>query len=319
MRLRPARAWTAPLALVVVSVAGAAAAQERVRLVFFGDSLSDPGNYFLAFHELSTRPFQPIPTAPYAIGGLHFSNGATWAEQLAWRLHTPASGLPALLAPRLFTNYAVGRARARPAAPVFPDFDLGVQVRRFLRDFRGRAPSGAVYAVWIGSNDLNDALGALLVDPSGAASRAVLDATVTAVALNVQLLWMAGARDFVVLNVADLSLIPAVRALGPQAQLAAHLLTEAYNAALAQALRRIAQLPGIAIVPFDVAALLAEVVADPGAAGLGNAIDACLDFGVIRHAICARPNRYLFWDGAHPTRAGHAIVAREVAEMLAAR
>ena len=101
--------------LFVVAPGPRIAAHQPWRLFFFGDSLSDSGNHFIAFREISHRPFEPVPDAPYAVGGLHFSNGATWAEQLSWTLHSPKSGLPALLAGGEFTNYAVGRARARPA------------------------------------------------------------------------------------------------------------------------------------------------------------------------------------------------------------
>jgi phospholipase/lecithinase/hemolysin len=319
MRLRPTDRLRLFLAfLLLASLAGPAAAHERQRLVFFGDSLSDPGNYFIAFHQVSKRPFEPIPSAPYLIGGFHFSNGATWAEQLAWQMGTPASGLPALLLPRVFTNYAVGRARARPGAPVFSAFDLGTQVKNFLRDFRGNAPSDAIYSVWIGGDDLNDALNALADDPSGATSIGIMTAAIGSIAANLQVLWLAGAREFLVPNLPDLALTPAVRALGPQAEAAASLLSQSYNAGLAQALGQVALLPGIHIVPLDIAGLLEQVAADPAAEGLLDATDACLRFGVIQDAICPMPNRFLFWDGIHPTRAGHSIVAREAAEALGA-
>jgi phospholipase/lecithinase/hemolysin len=31
---------------------------------------------------------------------------------------------------------------------------------------------------------------------------------------------------------------------------------------------------------------------------------------------CRHPNAFLFWDGVHPTRAGHALVAAEAARVL---
>ena len=91
-----------------------ASAGDFRRFVTFGDSLSDPGNAFVLLGTVSTPPFELIPDAPYARGGLHFSNGATWIEQWARALHQPRSAGPALLAPRVFSNYAVGAARARP-------------------------------------------------------------------------------------------------------------------------------------------------------------------------------------------------------------
>src|SRR5437870_5726450 len=46
-------------------------------VVVFGDSLSDPGNAFVILHKVAVPPFSSlIPDAPYARGGLHFSNGA---------------------------------------------------------------------------------------------------------------------------------------------------------------------------------------------------------------------------------------------------
>ncbi len=305
--------------LFLLSPAPRISAHQNLRVFFFGDSLSDSGNYFIAFREISQRPFEPIPDAPYAVGGLHFSNGATWAEQLAGMLHSPKSGLPALLAGGVFTNYAVGRARARAGAPVFPDFDLSTQTGRLRGDFHGVAPPEAIYAIWIGANDLNDALNALSFDTTGATSQAILADALGSVATNIQSLWLSGARTFLVLNIPNLALTPAVRAAGPAAEAGATFLTHAYNTGLKQALDALGQgLPDIRFVRLDVDALLTAIVSDPAAVGLTNAEDACLTFGVVRDPFCRTPNRYLFWDGIHPTRAGHTIVADAAARALTA-
>jgi hypothetical protein len=69
------RPWRPILLLILLAslvLAPAAFAADVARLVFFGDSLSDPGNYFIAFGTVSRAPFEPIPDAPYAIGGHHF-------------------------------------------------------------------------------------------------------------------------------------------------------------------------------------------------------------------------------------------------------
>jgi phospholipase/lecithinase/hemolysin len=66
-----------------------AAAQSRFSgIVVFGTSLSDPGNAFVLVGDANTPPdfaLDPllIPSAPYAKGGHHFSNGATWVEHYA--------------------------------------------------------------------------------------------------------------------------------------------------------------------------------------------------------------------------------------------
>ena len=314
------RPWRPILLLILLASlvrVPAAFAGDVARLVFFGDSLSDPGNYFIAFGTASRAPFEPIPDAPYAIGGHHFSNGATWAEQLTRELRQPMSGEPALEAPGVFTNYAVGRARARAGAPTFAFYDLSTQVRNFLSDFGGRASADSVYVIWIGANDLSDALNAVATDPTGATSIGIIQQAIGAVAGNIQALWAAGARTLLIPNLPDLAITPAVRALGPNAQAAASQLSAAYNDALEQALQALQALPQIRLVRLDVATLLNDVLIDPEAFGLTNVEDSCLAFGVAQGAVCERPDGYLFWDGEHPTRAGHHIVARAARQGLA--
>ncbi|HEX8783565.1 MAG TPA: hypothetical protein VF764_09350, partial [Steroidobacteraceae bacterium] len=69
------------LLLLGASLATARADESRA-FVFFGDSLTDPGNHYIAFGQVTGPPYQPVPIYPYAIGGHHFSNGPTWAADL---------------------------------------------------------------------------------------------------------------------------------------------------------------------------------------------------------------------------------------------
>jgi len=295
--------------LVLGALPLAARADDSRGLVFFGDSLTDPGNHYIAFGQVTRPPYQPVPIYPYAVGGHHFSNGATWAEDLTDELDTPVSGKPALRQPGIFTNYAVGRARARPGAPVFPDFDLGTQVGAFLTDFGGHAPANRTYVIWIGANDLFDALEALQLDQTGATSMGIIQQAIGATAESVQMLWASGAREFLVVNLADPALTPYVRSLGPVAAGASTQLTAAYNGALAQALASLGALPQIQIRQFDINAFLHSVVSSPARYGLRDVQDSCLSFGMVTNAVCADPDRYLFWDGIHPTRAGHLLIS----------
>jgi phospholipase/lecithinase/hemolysin len=293
-------------------VSGAAAGQYE-RIVVFGDSLSDSGNAFVLLTRVSVPPFELIPDAPYARGGLHFSNGATWVEQLANGLHLNASVGPALRAPGLFSNYAVGAARARPGAL----FDLGSQVALFLGDFGGAAPQDALYVVFVGSTDLLDALVALTIDPSGITSFGILDAALDATRDNLTVLASAGARQFLVANAPNIGLIPAVRAQGPAAQAAAQTLATAFNTGLAAILNGLEANPAVHIARLDVFGIVSQVVANPAAAGLADAVDSCITPDTPVDAFCSRPDEFLFWDGIHPTRAGHAILAQHAETVLA--
>ena len=284
--------------------------------IIFGDSLSDGGNFFINSGEYTTQPFDLVPAAPYSVGGFHFTNGSTWIEQLATTMQDQPSAHPALRAPGRFTNYAYGRARSRAGASTFPLFDLSTQVGLFLSDFGGNAPDDTTYVVWTGANDLQDALGALAVDPSGATSFGIIQAAITATANNIMALWGSGARTFLVPNAPNIGITPAVKAAGVKAEIAALQLSMGYNLGLMQALDGLEMLPGIKIIRLDVFTILTDLVADPEAAGFTNVTDSCITPNVIRQALCGQPNQYLFWDGIHPTRAGHRYLAMFAAEKL---
>jgi len=308
--------------LLPLSLVSSAFGQAFTGIVFFGDSLSDPGNHFVEFGTSAHQPFAPIPDASYDIGGHHFSNGATWAEHVATDLHMPTSGGPALRTPGVFTNYAVGRARARQCTTVpaacpggaYPTgvVDLAFEVSHFLADFAGSAPPAHLYAMWIGANDLDDALTALQTDPTGATSVAIIQAAVASEAASLQALYAAGARTFLIPSAVNLAFSPFLRSLGPTVQFLATQFAAAYNAGLDQVVAALSALPGIKFIRFDGNAFFAQVEAQPAAFGITDALDSCLTFGVIGHAICSTPNRHLFWDGIHPTAAGHRLIADAV-------
>jgi len=296
-------------------------------MVVFGTSLSDPGNHFIEFGTTALQPFAPIPDASYAIGGHHFTNGATWVEQVATGMHMPTGGSPALHRGGVFSNYAVGRARVRscttvslacPGGPYpFGVVDLGFEVEQFLADVGGNAPRSHLYAIEVGANDVNDALTALFTDPSGDTSAAIMGAAVTAEAGYLYSLYSAGARTFLITSVPNFGLTPYVRALGPGAQFAAAQLAAAYDGALGSALASFgATLPGIQFIHFDFNSILAQVELQPASFGIKNAMDSCLTFGGIGNQTCSTPNKYLFWDGVHPSAAGHSIVAAGALELL---
>ena len=301
--------------LLFAFAASSALAGGPQRFVVFGDSLSDPGNAFVLLRDVEIPPFDSlIPDAPYARGGLHFSNGPTWVEQLSVREHALPSAGPALFIPLVFSNYAVGGARARREGP----FDLSTQVGLFVNDFRGLGPSDALYVVFVGGNDLRDALAALAQDSTFLTSLGIVQAAVFAIGDNLRTLHAAGARRFLVPNAPDISLAPAVRLLGSDAQDAARFLVAQFNGGLELTLRGVEAGLGVGIVRLDVFGMLNQIVAAPGAFGLTEVTLPCIAVGVRVRAFCATPGTFLFWDGLHPTVAGHRILAERAAAALGA-
>lgn len=290
------------------------------RIVVFGTSLSDPGNAYALTGLASRPPYDTldnllVPDAAYARGGHHFSNGATWVEQYARSVGLAGSTRPAFQGTDgLAANYAVGGARAREDGI---NMNLSTQIQAFLADFP-EAPADALYVVEMGSNDIRDAL---LVDAAIAPGPAgVLAEAVAAIASAMEDLHAAGARKFLVLTGADISLTPAVLQLDagmPGVALYAQLLSSIFNQELETLLVSLEEtLPDIEIRRLDVYGKLNEYAADPGSFGLTEVAQACVTPDIAPFA-CRFPDQYLFWDGVHPTRAVHAIFAEEAAAVLA--
>lgn len=303
---------------VFLALPTTAAAQGALgQVVIFGDSLSDPGNGFVFTRSSSTPPdwgMGPllIPDAPYARGGHHLTNGATWAEYLARPLGLARNVQPAFRsASPDALNFAIGTTRARDDGT---NPSLALLVGAFLQRTGGVASSNALYVIQVGGNDVRDALAT--GDPFEAL--AILQAAADAIRDAIALLHAAGARNFLVWNVADVALTPAVRLLNaqmPGTGAAATLATTTFNALLVAAVSSVAALPGIQLIPFDAFGLTNDIVANPALFGLTNVTDACVTPGLAPFT-CQNPDEYLFWDGIHPTTAAHGIIAGAIAQLL---
>ena len=300
---------TVTLIFALIISAYAQAAQKVDDLVVFGDSLSDPGNAFALLGTQSLPPYLLVPEAPYAIGGHHFSNGRTWVEKLGHEFGVAVG--PAFSPQGKFNNYAIGGARARSYGQIY----LSMQVATYLGRNNGKASPASVYVLFIGSNDVRDAIESFSSDPSGTVAGQIVANALASVSDNMSALVSAGAKQFLVLNAPDLSLVPAVRLQGPQVQQVANHLSNEYNKGLAQLLASLKASYAIDIKTVDIFALLQEVVSNPLDYQINNVVDTCIRPGVINNAICSKPESYLFWDGIHPTRKVHKVIA-EVAEVL---
>jgi outer membrane lipase/esterase len=300
-------------------------------IVVFGGSLSDPGNAFVVLSnpasfgfDESCGPLTPmnvppydtlddlyIPDGVYAMGGHHVSNGATWVEQLARNNALAGSTRPALRndGPQA-RNYAVGGARAND----YPcRFNLSNQLGAYLANPSVLSPETLV-VFEMGGNDLRDALVALPADPTpiiGGAIGNIGSAVVT--------LYSMGARQFLLMNVPDIGKSPAVQILDgmyPGLAAAATGLTVAFNQQLLALQGQLNFLyPGMDVRIFDAYTLLNAIVADPADYGIEVTDVPCITPNIAPYK-CTRPDSYLFWDGLHPTRAVHKIMANGAAEVL---
>jgi outer membrane lipase/esterase len=303
------------MALLLPALAGA---MEFQRIVVFGTSISDPGNAFALTGQAIKPPHEELdvfltPPSPYVIGGHHFSNGATWIEQFARRIGRNQDVEPAFDASKdMALNYAVGGARARSDGI---NLNLPDQVATFLSDMGYAAPSDALYVIDMGANDVRDALA------SGSEQQAgiILGDALNSIGAQLGALYHFGARKFLILNVPNLGLLPSIQILDtlfPGAAAFGDLLSQGFNFHLDFVVDAVAAAPGVEIARLDVYGKLNEIIANPKSFGLTEAVAACLSSD-LHSSTCKNPERHFFWDGVHPTKAGHEVFAREAANVLA--
>ncbi len=319
--------FASSVAFALVSFSALAQPPTIDRVVIFGASLSDSGNSFIWLSDpanqacgtpLNVPPYDAlddlaVPDGPYAKGGHHFTNGATWAEGMARHLALAGNARPAFASPGTqASNYAVGGARAVAGYPC--RFNLPSQVSTYLADFP-QTSAGTWIAMEIGGNDVRDALVAAAMGQNPAP---YIQNALASVGNSVGTLYAYGARKFLLLNVPDVGKTPAVRRLGPAAVAAGNILSVQYDSNLALLSQQLMQLlPGSDIRILDIYATLNNIVASPGTYGFANVTDACVTPNQPPFQ-CTKPDTYVFWDGIHPTKAVHEMVAQQAVAVISA-
>ncbi len=277
-------------------------------LYVFGDSLSDSGNNRAvlgnggASQVVTNNGY--IPSLPYASGT--YSNGAVWVNSFAAGL-----GLSSFAAPSLGGggDYAYGGARTTVNGGFggFPP-SATTQVNSYLSNAPpGNVPSTALYVVAIGGNDARAAAEAIAGGaPVNATIAAAAAAYATGVGSIVDSLQARGATNIVVWDTPNVGRAPASIAGGPAAVGLGTAIAQSFNQALAN------RLVGEAgVTTFDVFGLINTIAVNPASYGFSNITDAC---GAV--AGC-NASQYLFWDGIHPSAAGHAVIANAMLAVVA--
>jgi phospholipase/lecithinase/hemolysin len=281
-----------------------------------------------------------IPDGVYARGGHHVSNGATWIEQYARSQGLAGTTRPALRSSGTkASNYAVGGARAREFDCRFNLLD---QLAVYQEDFK-KTSSKTLVVIEMGSNDVRDALMGMAsipyvspVDPVSpddpayndylnyleylqkiqAVQESTLHPALSNIIETIYQLHLDGARHFLIVNVPAIGLTPAVKTFGDAVAEQANLLAKGFNIELSKEINVLNQLFGEDIITvLDLYRLLTDISNNADDYGITNTDTPCITPNIPPYT-CARPDTYLFWDGIHPTKAVHAIVAQEAYELL---
>lgn len=158
---------------------------------------------------------------------------------------------------------------------------------------------------------MRDALEAFATGRDGAS---ILEEALKAIGHNVTELYTAGARRFLIWNMPNIGVTPAISQVPPLAGLANKLAVEFNQGLEFFVLAPLRGTKGVELGVVDAYTKVNDVVASPATFGLENVKSACLQLSA--PYACSQPQDYLFWDGIHPTSAGHEILAHEAARVL---
>jgi phospholipase/lecithinase/hemolysin len=182
------------------------------------------------------------------------------------------------------------------------------QSRLLSGDIAPFDPATTMFSIWGGANDIFLAI-ALSMGLSPADQAALLGAYTTNAALNIGQrigeLAALGGENFLVMNMPDLGLTPALMGLGSLGTDLALLFNATLDATLVPL-----QAGGLNIVEFDTFAVLTDIVAG---GPFTNVTQPCFDETLASvPTVLGGCQGYLFFDGVHPTTAAHQILAAQM-------
>lgn len=314
MRVHSAKGACLALAILGLCV-GKASAQQFNRVVGFGDSLTDQGN-------VATAAGGAVPSYLPAFQLQQFSNGPTWITQL----FGPSTNFFTTANPNAGNvNFAFGGAET--STPVLPGIvaaqpvTVQTQINAYL-GAGGRFGANDLVSLWGGANNIFDLANAV---QGGAISQAaaigaaitVTNAAAADIGNQTRQIANAGARTILVFNLPGFGVLPSFNTNAQNAQLA-ELSTSNFNQALqGQLTAAAAASPNANIISVPVDQIFRAILANPASFGFANVTQGC----VLTPSCAANPaqyNTFLFWDGVHPTQAGHALIAATALQYLQA-
>ena len=288
-----------PLLLIFSSWVQAAPSFSQIYV--FGDSLSDTGNLASIGGDLP---------APYYMNRV--SNGPVAVETLAARLGLSAEASLHLVGPEVGSNYAVARANAYGN----DIYDLNTQLISFHANHGFVAPADALYVMFIGGNDVRDAV----YVQDFALAQSLVKAAVTEVRHAIESLAQAGARSFLLVNSPNISVIPETRFFAtddPELVDRALLLSNLFKTEMHGIAEQLEADSSINISEFDLFKFFNKLLKKADKYGFSNSTEACFSTLVYDadayffHPDCnygVNFDQFIFFDEIHPTTRVHKMV-----------
>ncbi len=302
---RTAFAFGACIAGALLGVSSAVAGPYDAEYVF-GDSLSDNGNLAAA---LGTN----FPDPPSYHDS--FTNGPVSVQLLAQSLGLSLNPSLWVTSPAVpaGTNYAVAGATSSPTASHgTPAISLPSQVGAFSFYSGGAADPNALYVIMIGGNDVRDAA----LYQTGSDATDAITAGVETEVHEIKALSNEGAKDFLVVNVPNVGLIPEFAQDNPGDATNATDYSISYDSQLYAGLEGLGLPTGDRLTDFNLFALNTYILDNAASYGFTNTTDRCFTDTPLSAATTpqcgpdgANIASFLYWDDIHPTARVQALWA----------
>lgn len=266
---------------------------EFSKLVVFGDSLSDTGN-------LAIVNFPP----PYFENRI--SDGLVVADLLATLIDSSADRSGHLLGEADGFNYSVAGGNILGSDRE----DLTAQVTAYLDRLDGRADPDALYLVFMGGNDARG----LRSITSDALIQASIVETLGVLEAQIDRLVAAGARAFIVPNIANIGRLPETinrEADDPGITLRAQTVSQRFNQLLPDVLSKYKSNLNISLVEFDLYATFEMILGSPESFGFTSIDEGCFDPDELKielECVLFGFERRPFFDQLHPSSATNRII-----------
>jgi phospholipase/lecithinase/hemolysin len=273
-------------------------------VTFFGDSLMDVGNVWVASSH--TKPLCGDLGGDYWNG--RFCNGLNYADRLSAYLGLP-SPTPSVLGGNDYAWGGAGTATTGVSSLQTPN--LGTQVSTFLADLNGsQLDADRLVVLWAGGNDP-------IYEGQSDYSQSVANIADAVTHLATQ----GGAKHILVNNLPLLGQTPGAIKQGEPLQSALNGWSLAFDATLAANLASLQTSLGPAGVTIldtlpgldRIDVRFGKIIADPAAFGVTNVTDQAYlttDSG-IKGVLVPNSEHYLFWDFVHPTEYGTSLLVPE--------
>ncbi|HMA85769.1 MAG TPA: SGNH/GDSL hydrolase family protein [Desulfosalsimonadaceae bacterium] len=291
--------------LLILSLSTSLYAEQYTHFTAFGDSLTDHNGLN-----------QFVPEAPEAFTNCQ-ATPCVWVEYMLAELEIELENLD---------NNAIGGAmtqghsdeeiQAAIDAGALPPLGLVGQVDTYLSQSPEFNPDDTLFTIWIGGNDL---LEFFRGESSAAAPEALVQGAMANIETAVTDLIDAGALNFLVLNLPDLSQTPAFNQQPEDTRNNINELVQGFNRALSVTLEGVEyQNSGVSIISIDVFTFMNGLIAQ----GIfNNTTGTYLEFdaeGNPTGNVNGDADDFLFYDPIHPTTRAHAIIGDEAAAAVEA-